>query len=170
MRHLLKKMLNLVTSWYFYIFYEVQNFLGNSFYYIRFVIMQDFCGTSFFDSSCFSVFLWYLAFWYVILIFSWIFMVSTFLVYLLYFRIFLIPCFPKCNIWFRIFHIFFFLILFYGFPFTVISLLNCLSFLFWIIMIFSLFSIQISLPLCWQLLLFNKHLMGHLVLNFYKLR
>ena len=39
--------------------------------------------------------------------------------------------------------------------FILISLFNCLSFHFWIIMIFSFFSVQISLSLCWRSPLFQ---------------
>lgn len=133
-----------------YFFNEVEAFLGTGF--------EDFLGISFFDSSCFTGFFCYLAFLFFIFFpgFLWL---TTFLIYLLHFRIFLIPWFLKCNICFTIFHKFSFFILF------------CFSFycLFWIIIILSFFSIQISLLLCWQFLLFNKYLMGLLAMKFYKL-
>ena len=89
--------------------------------------MQDFLSASLFYTLCFDI------------------DIKTSFLYFTFPWIFVILCFLKCNIECSIFHISFFFILFCGFLFTVIALLNRLLFIFWIIFTFSFFSIFRSL-------------------------
>ena len=119
------------------------------------VVFSWYCIQSFLDTSFHSFF--------------WIFLVPCFLMFYFILYIFMVFTFlyTSCTsalswyfaFWYSIscsiLHIFSFFMLFYGFFFILISLFNCLSFHFWIIMIFSIFSIQICLSLWWQSILFQ---------------
>ena len=89
--------------------------------------MQDFLSASLFYTLCFDI------------------DIKTSFLYFTFPWIFVILYFLKCNTECSIFHISFFFILFCGFLFTVIALLNRLLFIFWIIFTFSFFSIFRSL-------------------------
>ena len=146
--YLLKDILNLATFFSFLvtsfcdILFVFQDFLGISFFYILYAVL-DFLCSLFFD--VFFIFWIFLVPCCLMLYFTlWIFMVSTSFI-CLHLKIFQIPCFLICNIWCSVFHDFLWI------PFyTSISLE--LSFLF-LALIFSLFKFQVSLLLCWKLLL-----------------
>ena len=117
----------------------------------------------------------------IICLFFRIFMVPLYLIFYSSFRIFMIftsiiqqvpfrncltLCFLLKNIWCLMFYIFFFLILFYGLFFITVSLFNCLSFLFWFIMIFCFFchpNLSATLPTIAPF--FSEHLMTFLALT-----
>ena len=127
-----------LRTFFCYILIVLQGFLGTSFFDILFVVL-NFPGT--------LLLIFYFIFW--------IFLVSTVFTCQLQIRILLIPSFLICSLWHSIFYRFFFLIPFYELFFILLSLFNCLSFLFWLIINFSLFSFQASLLPCKKYLLFQ---------------
>lgn len=105
---------------------------------------------------CFSGFSWCLAFWYFILI-------SRFLWYLhFYYTICTLRFSWYPAFWHVIFGVlfslqFFFFMLFYGFIFIALSKLNCLSFLFWVILMFYCLSFRSVCLFANNRSFFNEH-------------
>ena len=126
------------------------SFLCTSFCFIQFV-RDDFLCISFFDI------LFAVHNFPGIMIFDVLFYFLDFLGICIFDKTVKLQDFPDTLLFYMqylcsIFHIFFFYILFYKFFLIIMSFFNAC--LFWIPMIFSFLKIQISLSLCWQLLLF----------------